>query len=100
MSVMGETLLRDHKSKPEIMSAIDNFQLTTNTMARRLSALSVNAMGQLEKDMVRCKWFSIRCDESVDGSDTAQLAVSIRMVMGDFMEKEEYLTPLQQCGRF
>ncbi|KAI4833215.1 hypothetical protein KUCAC02_016129, partial [Chaenocephalus aceratus] len=72
-------LFRDHKSKPEIMSAIDNFQLTTNTMARRLSALSVNAMGQLEKDMVRCKWF-LHTVRRVGGWERhSSVAVSIRM---------------------
>lgn len=35
--------------------------------------------------MKRCKWFSIQCDESVDSSDTAQLAVFIQMVFVDFI---------------
>ncbi|KAI3355165.1 hypothetical protein L3Q82_018035, partial [Scortum barcoo] len=42
---------------------------------------------QLESDMNRCKWFSIQCDESVDFSDKAQLAVIVRMVFDDFSTK-------------
>ncbi len=70
-------------------------------MARRVSALSVDAVWQLEIDINRCKWFSIQCDESVEASDTAQLAVFIRMVFDDFAVKEEFLTllPLKTTTR-
>ena len=66
-----------------------------------MSALSADAVKQLESDMNRCKWFSIQCDESVDRSDTAQLAVFIRMVFDDFSTKEEFLTllPLKTATR-
>jgi len=61
MTAEAETLFKDHKSKSEIMSIAD-----TNTVARRMSALSADAVKQLEQDVDRCKWFSIQCDESVD----------------------------------
>uniref|UniRef100_A0AAV2IVT7 SPIN-DOC-like zinc-finger domain-containing protein n=1 Tax=Knipowitschia caucasica TaxID=637954 RepID=A0AAV2IVT7_KNICA len=42
-----------------------------------------------------------KCDESVDASDTAQLALFVRMVFEDFSTKEEFLTllPLKTSTR-
>ncbi|XP_041858782.1 general transcription factor II-I repeat domain-containing protein 2A-like [Melanotaenia boesemani] len=51
-------------------------------------------MRQLELDLNRCSWFSLQCDESVDSSDTAQLAVFTWMAFHDFSTKEEFLTLL------
>ncbi len=101
MTAVAETLFKDHKSKTEIMSAITDVQLSANTVARRDSLLSSDAMGQLQLDIERCTWFSLQCDESVDLSDTAQLAVFIRMVFDDFSTKEEFLTlrPLKTTTR-
>ncbi|XP_053495532.1 zinc finger BED domain-containing protein 5-like [Ictalurus furcatus] len=101
MTAMAETLFRDHKSKTEIMSAIADVQLSANTVARRVSLLSSDAMGQLEQDMQRCKWFSFQCDESVDLRYTAQLVVFVQMVFDDFSTKEEFFTllPLKTTTR-
>ncbi|CAM4650791.1 unnamed protein product [Leuciscus chuanchicus] len=101
MTAVAETLFKDHKSQAEIMSAIADVQLSANTVARRVSLLASDAIGQLERDMERCTWFSLQCDESVDLSDTAQLAVFIRMVFVDFSSKEEFLTllPLKTTTR-
>lgn len=99
--MVAEMLFRDHKSKTEIMSAIADLQFGANTVARRMSALSADAVKQLESDMNHCKWFSIQCVESVDNSDTAQLAVFIWMVFEDFSTKEEFFTllPLKTATR-
>lgn len=94
MTIVAATLFRDHKSKTEIMSAIADVQLSANTVTRRVSMLSSDAMGQLEQDIEKCKWFSLQCDESVDSSDTAQLAVFIRMVFNDFSTRDEFFTLL------
>lgn len=40
-----------------------NVQLCVNTIARRVSALSLDAPRPLEIDINRCKWFSIQWDE-------------------------------------
>ncbi|XP_060734371.1 general transcription factor II-I repeat domain-containing protein 2-like [Tachysurus vachellii] len=63
--------------------------------------MSGNLADQLDRDLVKCKWFSIQCDESVDGSSTAQLLVFIRMVFEDFSTREELLTllPLKTTTR-
>ena len=101
MTAVANTLFKDHKSKTEIMSAIADVQLGANTVARRVSALSADAVGQLERDMIKCKWFSIQCDESVDAADTAQMAVFVRMVFEDASTREEFLTllPLKTTTR-
>ncbi len=101
MTAVAETLFKDHKSKTEIMSAITDVQLSANTVARRDSLLSSDAMVQLQLDIERCTWFSLQCDESVDLSDTTQLAVFIRMFFYDFSTKEEFLTlrPLKTTTR-
>ena len=63
-------------------------------MVRRLSAMSSNLAYQLDRDLDKCSWFSIHCDESVDNSSTAQLLVFIRMAFEDFSTNEELLTLL------
>ncbi|CAM4607670.1 unnamed protein product [Leuciscus chuanchicus] len=94
MTAVAKTLFKDHKSKAEIMSAIADVQLSANTVARRVSLLASDVIEQLER-------FSLQCDESVDLSDTAQLAVFIRMFFVDFSSKEEFLTllPLKTTTR-
>ncbi|XP_041854559.1 zinc finger BED domain-containing protein 5-like [Melanotaenia boesemani] len=94
MTAVAESLFQDYKNKTEILSAIASVQLGANTVARRVCALSVDAMRQLESDLNRCSWFSLQCDESVHSSDTAQLAVFTRMAFHDFSTKEEFLTLL------
>ncbi|CAB4057549.1 unnamed protein product [Lepeophtheirus salmonis] len=49
--------------------------------------------------MNRCRWFSTQCEEYVDCSDTAQLAVFIRMVFDDFSTKRGVFD-LQQPGNW
>lgn len=66
-----------------ISSPLSDVQLGASTMARRVSAMSGNLTEQLDRDLARCSWFSIQCDESVDNSSTAQLMIFIRMVFDD-----------------
>ncbi|XP_078533909.1 general transcription factor II-I repeat domain-containing protein 2-like [Lissotriton helveticus] len=101
MLLMAHSLFKDFKYSPEIMSGISDVQLGSNTMVRRVSALSVNMIEQLERDLKTCKYFSLQCDESVDASDIAQLVIFVRMVFEDFTYKEEFLTllPLKTTSR-
>jgi hypothetical protein len=41
-----------------------------------------------------CDWFSLQFDELTNISDTAQLAIMMRMVFSDFTVKEELLKVL------
>ncbi|TWW74443.1 SCAN domain-containing protein 3 [Takifugu flavidus] len=63
--------------------------------------MSGNLADQLDRDLARCRWFSIQCDESVDSSSTAQLMIFMRKVFDDFSAKEELLTllPLKTTTR-
>ncbi|XP_075768584.1 general transcription factor II-I repeat domain-containing protein 2A-like [Pelodiscus sinensis] len=54
---------------------------------------------QLKDDLEICDWFSLQFDVSTDISDTAQLAVMVRMVFSDFTIKEELLKVLPMKGR-
>ncbi len=52
MTAVTETLFEDHKRNTEIMSAIADVQLSTNTVPRRVSLLSSDAM-------MHCKYLNI-----------------------------------------
>ncbi|XP_067118586.1 general transcription factor II-I repeat domain-containing protein 2-like [Centruroides vittatus] len=88
---MSDSLFNDFKNKSEIIAAIQDLQLSRNTVMRRIEKMSGNVKEQLYNDINRCSCFSLQCDESTDISDTAQLLVSIRMVFKDFTCKEELL---------
>lgn len=70
MTAVAKTLFMEHKCKTEILSAFANVHLGAHTIVRGVSALYLYAARLLETDINRCKWFSIKCDESVDPSDT------------------------------
>ncbi|KAI4896999.1 hypothetical protein NFI96_008864 [Prochilodus magdalenae] len=91
----------DEKYGTDVLSGLSDVQLGETTMVRRVSAMSENLTDQLDRDLERCRWFSIQCDESVDSSSTAQLMVFIRMVFDDFSTKKELLTllPLKTTTR-
>ncbi|KAK2903782.1 hypothetical protein Q8A73_010439 [Channa argus] len=78
----------------DVISTLSDVQLGASTIVRRVLARSGNLADQLDQDLVKCRWFGIQCDESVDSSSTAQLMVFIRMVFDDFSTKEELLTLL------
>ena len=94
MDIIANTLFKDKKNGKDIINALSDVQLGANTIARRVSSMSVNLTEQLYRDLSTCKWFTIQCDESVDASSTAQLMVFVRMVFSDFSVKEELLTLL------
>lgn len=88
---ISESLFNDFKNKTEIISAIQELQLSRNTVMRRIEKMSGNVKEQLYNDIKSCTCFSLQCDESTDIRDTAQLLVFIRMVFEDFTSKEEML---------
>uniref|UniRef100_UPI003AAD8DF6 general transcription factor II-I repeat domain-containing protein 2-like n=1 Tax=Centroberyx gerrardi TaxID=166262 RepID=UPI003AAD8DF6 len=101
MTVIANTLFKDEKNGPKVISALSDVQLGASTIARRVSAMAENLTEQLDRDLSTCRWFSIQCDESVDTSSTAQLMVFVRMVFHDLSTKEELLTllPLKTTTR-
>ena len=101
MVLVGNTLFKDEKHGPEVISALSDVQLGASTMARRVSSLSENLTEQVDRDLAACRWFSMQCDESVDSASTAQLMIFIRIVFDDFSTKKELLTllPLKATTR-
>ena len=73
----------NHKNKTELLSAVAAVQLGADSVVWWLCELSMDAVGQLEWDINRCSWFSLQCYQSVNSSDTEQLAVFIRMVFDE-----------------
>jgi len=88
---ISDSLFNDFKNKSEITAAIQDLQLSRNTVMRRIEKMGGNLKEQLQNDINRCSCFSLQCDESTDISDTAQLLVFIRLVFEDFTSKEELL---------
>lgn len=86
-----DCLFERFSNKHEIVSAIQDIQLSDNTVTRRIHAISTDKQTQLNGDLEICDWFSLQFDESTDKPDTAQVAVMMRMVFGDFTVKEELL---------
>ncbi|XP_075217816.1 zinc finger BED domain-containing protein 5-like [Lycorma delicatula] len=88
---MSDSLFNDFKNKSKIVAAIQDLQLSRNTVMRRIERMSGNVKEQLYNDINRCSCFSLQCEESTDISDTVQLLVSVRMVFKDFTPKQELL---------
>ncbi|GFX39385.1 uncharacterized protein TNCV_3861081 [Trichonephila clavipes] len=63
-------------------------QLSPRTVTRRIELLASNLEVKLANDVETCEFFSIQLDESADAVDTAQLAISVKMVFDDFSKKE------------
>ena len=88
---ISDSLFNDFKNKSEITAAIQDLQLSRNTVMRRIEKMGGNLKEQLQNDINRCSCISLQCDESTDIRDTAQLLVFIRLVFEDFTSKEELL---------
>lgn len=62
--------------------------LLASTVASRVSAMSENLKTeQLHRDLGRCRWFSIQCDESGDTNSTAQLMMFVLKGVWRFCHK-------------
>lgn len=70
-----------------MISTLPVLQLGATTMVRRVSADQVDCV------LVKCRWFSILCDEVVDSSSMVQLMLFFRMVFDDFAMKDVALLP-------
>ncbi|GFX61483.1 zinc finger BED domain-containing protein 5 [Trichonephila clavipes] len=91
MLVALDSLFDDFKNKTEILGAINMLQLSARTATRRIELIASNLEAKLANDVETCEFFSIQLDESTDAIDTAQLAISVKMVFDEFSTKEEFL---------
>ncbi|GFX99419.1 uncharacterized protein TNCV_3023501 [Trichonephila clavipes] len=99
MLVAADSLFDDFKNKTEILEAINMLQLSARAAARKIELIASNLEAKLANDVETCEFFSIQLDESTDAVDTAQLAISVKMVFNDFSTKEEFLKILPLTAR-
>ncbi|KAG8229224.1 hypothetical protein J437_LFUL008861 [Ladona fulva] len=92
---------KNHFKTREIISAIQELQLSDSTVLRRIEAIADDMLSQLKRDVEKCEWFSLQFDVSTDISDTSQLAVIIKILFNDFTVKGELLKilPLKKRTR-
>lgn len=90
----ADSLFRDFKNRPEIVSSIKSLQLSRSTVTWPCEAMAKDVTQKLWRDIANCECLSLQLDESSDMSDTAQLRIYIRMVFPDMVAKEEMLTVL------
>lgn len=95
----ADSLFSDFKNKSEIISSINEMQLSRNTIAKRVDEISSDLKDQLMQDIKDCQAFSLQLDESTDAIDISQLIVFIRMVFKDFSTKEEMLSIIPLKGK-
>ena len=95
----ADCLFDGYSNKHEIVSAIKDLQFSNMTVTHRIHAISTDIQTQLKTDLEICDWFSLQFDESTDISDTAQLAVMVRMVFSNFTVKEDMLQILPMKGQ-
>ena len=91
----ADCLFDGFSKKREIVSAIQDLQLSNNTVTR-MNAISKDIQTQLKTHLEICAWFSLQFDESTDISDTA---VMVRMVFSNFTVKEVMLQILHMKGQ-
>ncbi|KAF0751864.1 zinc finger BED domain-containing protein 5-like [Aphis craccivora] len=97
----ADALFENFKNKSEILSAINDLQLSRKTVTRRVESIGQNLVEILKQDIKECVYFSLQFDESTDITDTAQLCIFIRLVFSNFNSKEELLTiiPMKSTTR-
>lgn len=93
----ADCLFEGFSNKRETISAIQDLQLSNNTVARRICPTHIQ--NQLKSDMKKCNRFSLQFDESTDLSDIVQLAVMVEMVFSNFTVEEDLLKILHVKGR-
>lgn len=73
----ADALFENFKNKSEILSAINDLQLSRKTVTRRVESIGQNLVEILKQDIKECVYFSLQFDESTDITDTAQLCIFI-----------------------
>ena len=87
----ADSLLRDFKNKPEILSSIKVFHLSKSTVTQHCEVMAEDLTQQLQRVIADCECFSLQLEKSTDTSDTAQMCIITRMAFTDMTAKEELL---------
>ena len=96
---ISDSFFQNFRNKNEIKSAIEELQMSRNTVMRRIEKMSENVTHQLHRDFNNCSCFSLQVDECTDIKGAAQLIVFICMVFEDWTIKEEVLGMITLKGR-
>lgn len=56
MMKVANTMFKEEKNGPDIISTLSDVQLGASTMVRRVLALSEDLTNQLDWDLVKCRW--------------------------------------------
>lgn len=72
MLLIAKIVLEDEKYGSDVISTLSDVQLCASAMVQRVSAMSANLADQLDRDLVRSRWFSIQCHMSVDSSSAEE----------------------------
>lgn len=83
---------------PEKQQAFVNISLTRNTIAERISDISVNLDSQLKNKVKAFTAFSVAIDESTDVTDVAQLTIFIHGVDDTLTVTEELVEMVPMSG--
>jgi hypothetical protein len=75
-------------NKGEIISVVNDLQLSANKVERRDHDISSDLYRQISGDLKRCSWYAARMDESLDVPVTAELALTTPNVFQDYTAKE------------
>lgn len=94
--IIANTVFNDFKNKDDIKAALSNVPLGPKTVTRRVESLSQDVDQQVLRDLALREYFSV---QSLDVTDTAQLAVFIRMVFQDSTTTDDFLTLLHLKDR-
>ena len=84
---------------PEKIGQFNNISLSANTVAERISDFSSDIYDQLCEKEKCFSAYSVTLDETTGITETAQLAIPIRSVDGDFELMEELLTIIPMHGQ-
>lgn len=68
------------KNGTDVISTLSMSNWGERTMVKRVPAMSGNLTEQLDWDLIKCMWFSIQCDKSMDSSRTSQLMMITPMM--------------------
>lgn len=77
----ADCLFEGFSNKREIMSSIQNLQMSNNTVIGRIRTISKGMQAQLKTDLEINDWFPLQFDESRGVRDVAQLTVMVRMYL-------------------
>ena len=92
------TLAIANEVRPEKKLLFESIPLSARTVTRKVEVISENFKLQLNNKCTNFDYFSLAFDESTDACNTAQLAIFIRGITGNFDVIEEFAELIAMKG--